>query len=141
MKRRCKDAKFKDFPKYGGRGISVCERWDASFVNFLADMGERPSLDHSIDRIDSNGNYTPGNCRWASSLQQATENKRDLRPVTVAGVIYPNRSAACRAHGVSPTAVSERLRAGYSIEEAITAPRYGLSRKRPRESYLPKSAR
>lgn len=141
MKRRCKDIAFKDFPKYGGRGISVCERWDKSFVTFLADMGERPSLIHSIDRISPDGDYEPGNCRWATPEQQLTEHKRDLHPVTIAGIYYPNRAAACEAHGISTTTVSERLKAGYGVEEAITAPKRSLSRKRARESYLRKDAR
>lgn len=141
MKARCRQASHKDFPKYGGRGVRVCDRWEASFVAFLADMGERPSLDHSIDRLNSNGNYEPGNCRWATSLQQATENKRDMRPVSINGVDYPNRAAACAAFGVRPSTVQERLKAGYSIEEALTAKKHGLSNKRPRESYLSKSAR
>lgn len=141
MKRRCKDPAFKDFVKYGALGIEVCDRWDSSFVAFLADMGERPSRDHSIDRLDPRKNYEPGNCRWASSIEQATENKRDIKPVTIAGVSYHNRAAACAAHGISPTTVCERLKAGYSVEEAITAPKRRLSRKRSRESYLRKDAR
>lgn len=141
MKRRCKDAAFKDFPKYGGRGIKVCERWDGSFIAFLEDMGERPSRGHQIDRLNPNLDYEPGNCRWATALENLTENKRDMCPVTIAGVFYPNRAAACAAYGIRPTTVSERLKAGYSIEEAITAPKRRLSRKRPRESYLSKSAR
>ncbi len=141
MKRRCKDVKFKDFPKYGGRGISVCERWDRSFVAFLEDMGERPSRDHSIDRLDPGGNYEPGNCRWATAMEQLTEHKRDLRPVSINGVAYPNRAAACAAFGIGTTTVSERLKAGYSVEEAITAPKHKLPRKRPRESYLRRDVR
>jgi hypothetical protein len=141
MKRRCTDAKFKDFPKYGGAGIKVCDRWAESFIAFLADMGVRPSLDHSIDRLDPSGNYEPSNCRWATALQQLTEHKRDLCPVTIDGISYPNRAAACAAFGVRPSTVSERLKAGYSVEEAITAPKHRLSRTRPRESYLRKGAR
>lgn len=66
MRSRCRDPKRKD---YCGRGISVCERWEA-FENFLADMGEPPTSKHSLDRVDVNGNYEPGNCRWATITQQ-----------------------------------------------------------------------
>jgi hypothetical protein len=77
MKKRCRDPNNKDWKIYGGRGISYCERWER-FDNFLADMGERPE-GTSLDRFpDKNGNYEPGNCRWATDLEQA----RNRRPPT-----------------------------------------------------------
>ena len=76
MRHRCSNPNHHAYRYYGGRGIKVCERW-VLFENFLADMGPRPSLKHSIDRFpDKNGNYEPGNCRWALSNQQ-NRNKRD----------------------------------------------------------------
>lgn len=74
---RCHSPKNGGFKHYGGRGISVCKRW-RSFENFLADMGERPGPKHSIDRIDTNGNYEPENCRWATNAEQQL-NKRTTR--------------------------------------------------------------
>ena len=66
MKQRCLNPKNKGFPNYGGRGITVCDRWINSFENFYEDMGPRPSLEHSIDRKENNGNYEPGNCHWTT---------------------------------------------------------------------------
>jgi len=74
MKARCSNPQTNGFHNYGGRGICVCDRW-SKFENFVADMGERPSLDFSIDRLDTNGNYTPENCRWAT-IKQQRRNKR-----------------------------------------------------------------
>lgn len=79
MKQRCINTSDHKYRDYGGRGITVCDRWLESsptgFENFLEDMGDRPTTKHSIDRIDVNGNYEPSNCRWATSTQQA-RNKR-----------------------------------------------------------------
>lgn len=66
---RCTDPRNASYPSYGGRGITVCERW-GDFLNFLADMGRRPSLNHSLDRRNADGHYEPGNVRWATRAQQ-----------------------------------------------------------------------
>lgn len=75
---RCENPNVDRYPAYGGRGIKVCKKWRNSFPAFLEDMGRKPSREHSIDRIDVNGNYEPGNCRWATPDVQAN-NKQNSR--------------------------------------------------------------
>jgi hypothetical protein len=76
MRQRCKHPNRPDFKYYGGRGISVCDQWQNSYATFRTDMGPRPSPRHTIDSIDTNGNYEPGNCRWATWSEQR-RNTRD----------------------------------------------------------------
>jgi len=70
LRRRCMYASYVSYPRYGGRGISLCERWRNSFENFLADIGPRPSAEHTIERIDDSGHYEPGNVRWATTAER-----------------------------------------------------------------------
>lgn len=141
MKRRCYDARSKDFPSWGGRGIGVCDRWRNSFENFLVDMGKRPSGDYSIDRIDPNKDYSPENCRWATLQQQGAENRRDLKPVIINGIQFASIKAACAHYGTPYTMAWARIKSGHSIESAILTPKRGLPNNRTYESYLPKDKR
>ena len=98
MLNRCrnpKDARYKD---YGGRGITVCKEWEASFSQFLVDVGPKPSPEHSIDRIDTDGSYEPNNVRWSTPVEQA-RNKRNTEMTEVDGVRMPVIEA-CERYGV-----------------------------------------
>lgn len=76
MKKRCLNKKHKSFQNYGGRGITLCQEWAASFDSFISDMGWPPSPSHEIDRMDVNGNYNPSNCRWATRTQNMRNTRR-----------------------------------------------------------------
>lgn len=118
IKQRCLNPNRAFFDKYGGRGITICERW-MSFENFVADMGPRPP-GCNIDRINNDGNYEPGNCRWATMKEQ-NRNKRTTRFITHRG------KTLCltdweRELGLSRGALRTRLLNGWDIERALTEP-------------------
>ncbi len=139
MKERCYRVKHKDYPRWGGKGIRVCERWLHSFANFLDDMGPKPGPEYSIDRLNPALDYGPDNCRWATPQQQGAENKSDLIPVEVAGIQFPSIAAACRHFGILQTTVNNRMKAGIPVAEAFFVGR--LKARRTRESYLRKDRR
>jgi hypothetical protein len=100
MRQRCNYPGHAGYKNYGGRGIKVCARW-ARFSVFLEDMGPKPSPKHSIDRIDNDGDYEPGNCRWATKHEQIY-NSNLVRPVARSdGKIYPSASIAARDVGMA----------------------------------------
>lgn len=119
MKARCCNPNHEKYPDYGGRGITVCTRWLDSFEDFSSDMGEMPSPKHSIDRIDVNGHYEPGNCRWATGFEQA-HNRRDNRMYTYNGETKTMTEWA-REYGLNPGTLSHRLlKLNLPIEKALT---------------------
>ena len=121
MRSRCGNPDNQDYKDYGGRGIEVCQRWRESFVAFFADMGPKPFPRAEIDRIDNNGNYEPGNCRWTDRKTQ-TRNKRNNRIVEYKG------EARCIAAwsdltGISQRALSKRLHRGCSLDRVFSQTR------------------
>lgn len=128
MRQRCNDQNVNNFHRYGGRGIKVCQRWD-SFEAFREDMGPRPTPSHQIDRIDTNGNYEPSNCRWVTRTENM-RNRGDARPVVVDGQ-SKCVSAWCEHFGsvVRPSTARTRLVNGWDPKVAFsTPPRHGYWR-------------
>jgi hypothetical protein len=120
MKQRCTYPAFVQFKDYGGRGIKVCDAWSASFVRFLRDVGPRPGQKYELDRIDNDGNYEPGNVRWATRKEQQ-RNKSTTRYLTAFGVTKPLVELA-EHHGINVETLKTRLRAGLAPEVALTRP-------------------
>lgn len=132
MKARCYNPTDKDFHRYGARGITVCKRWLDSFVDFLADMGPRPSLRYTIDRYPNNdGNYEPDNCRWALPREQSN-NRRSNRLVIFRGRTQ-TLAEWCRELGLVRDSVAKRLADGWSAERALSTP---IRQKRKRHENL-----
>jgi hypothetical protein len=115
---RCENTDNSRYPRYGARGIKVCQRWRDSFQDFFADMGERPSAAHSIDRLNNDGHYEPDNCRWATASEQA-RNRRTTRFVEFNGRTMPLVEAA-EVSGVKYERVRGRLHKGWTVERALT---------------------
>lgn len=114
---RCHNASCHAFSRYGGRGITVCDRWRTSYHNFLADMGRRPSLKHTLDRIDNGGNYEPGNCRWATKLEQARNRANSVI------VEFDGRKQTlpdwAEELGLSYQTIMQRFRRGLPIDRVL----------------------
>ena len=121
MIERCSNERHHCWANYGGRGIRVCERWLSSFDDFLADVGPRPSLQHSLDRIDVNGNSEPGNVRWATATVQM-RNMRRNRVLELNGR-RQTLSAWAEELGVNSSLIKDRVdRLGWPVDRALTTP-------------------
>lgn len=131
MRQRCGDPANPGYSSYGARGIKVCERWQ-SFGNFIADMGPRPSLDHSIDRINNDGGYEPGNCRWATAREQARNTRRTVF-IEHEGQRVPAVSVY-EQHGVSRQLFESRVKHGWNPVVAATQPPRKCAAKAQREA-------
>ena len=116
---RCTNPSVDAYPYYGGRGISVCERW-MKFEHFIADMGCKPTKHHTIERNDVNGNYEQGNCRWATMLEQGA-NKQNTRLLTAFGETL-HMQEWCRRTGILQGTLWDRLDRGWPVERALSEP-------------------
>ena len=120
MKQRCFNLNDKKYPDYGGRGITVCDRW-LNLDNFLADMGSRPTAKHSLDRIDNDSDYSPKNCRWATKTEQEN-NKRTNKPlITIRNETYTIVQWAEKM-GYGESVIPKRLYRGWSEYKAVMTP-------------------
>lgn len=119
MIRRCENKNTRHYNDYGGRGISVCERWRHSFENFINDMGPRPE-GYSIERKDNNGNYEPLNCIWASSKDQ-NNNTRNNRVIIIGGE-QKTMTQWSTIYGISASTIWKRIKLGWSDEDSVLTP-------------------
>jgi len=116
---RCGKKDHPNYRNYGGRGISVCDRWQDSFDAFYADMGPRPSDKHSLERVDNDKGYSPENCKWATSKEQGN-NKRSCRIIEHEGVSL-NVTQWAQAVGMCRNTLTGRLNRGKSVDQALFA--------------------
>lgn len=119
MKARCLNPKHKSYGGYGGRGITVCEKW-LQFEGFYEDMGEKPEGKYSLDRIDNNGGYSKDNCRWVDSKTQSN-NKRNNVMLAIDGVTQ-SLTLWAEHYNISPITVRSRLKLGWDTIDALTRP-------------------
>ncbi|API52907.1 hypothetical protein BMW22_15900 [Rhizobium leguminosarum] len=117
IKGRCFNPKSQPYKYYGGRGITMCDRWVKSFSAFLDDVGSCPD-GMTIERINNNGNYEPGNCRWATRAEQVA-NRSSSRLVEINGEYIPLK-AACQRLGLKHKTVSGRIDRGWPVDRALT---------------------
>jgi hypothetical protein len=125
---RCSNPRHREYHRYGGRGIEVCPEWRADFAAFLANIGPRPSAAHSLDRIDNDGHYEPGNVRWATRREQSN-NIRSNHIVRVDGM-DKTLAEAIRSSGLKSSTVRARIRNGWSLERALNERERKRTRKK-----------
>lgn len=119
-KARITNSGGRDYARYGGRGLTMSFEWEADFMNFYRDVGPRPSNKHSLDRIDNSLGYIPGNVRWATAKEQAT-NRRSTRLLTHKGLTKSITEWAAHL-GINRGTLQRRVNKGWGIERALTAP-------------------
>lgn len=117
MKRRCFNPNYQNYKYYGGRGITVCEKWRNSFLAFYQDMGPKPTPKHTLDRIDVNKGYEPSNCRWATQLDQA-RNKRNITMLEIDGV-KKCLTEWSDLFEIRPLTVHKRIKRGWPINNQL----------------------
>jgi hypothetical protein len=127
---RCTNPRSAGFARYGGRDITICPRWRASFSAFLEDVGARPSRGHSIDRIDNDRGYEPGNVRWVTNSEQQ-RNRGNNHLLTIAGRTQP-LAAWCEETGIGHSTIIRRLRLGWSGESLVSPVQTKFSHAGPR---------
>lgn len=127
MKSRCRNKNNEFYKFYGGRGISVSQQWVDDFESFLSHVGRKPSPKHTIDRIDNDGNYEPGNVRWATRREQVF-NRRNTILVDLNGDKTTVKDA-CRILGLNYRMVKARLERGWSADKALTPALWHRQRK------------
>lgn len=118
MRNRCSNPKHPSYKNYGGRGITVCDRWEESFINFYEDMGARPSKDHSLDRINNNLGYNKENCRWATDKEQRRNTRRNIF-LTLDGKTMCLEDWAKQLK-IKPDTLKKRIDSGWSDERVLT---------------------
>ena len=118
MLNRCNNPKQENYPRYGGRGIRVCRKWSSSYLEFLLDMGRMPGVGYSIDRIDNDGDYEPGNCRWATRTEQQNNRRNTVRILDGALLLSPMEWS--RMVGIPGRTILRRIKAGWTIRDALT---------------------
>lgn len=121
LKQRCNNTKSNDYPRYGGRGIKVCPEWLNSFETFYKDMGPKPTPEHTIERINGNGNYEPFNCRWATRLEQNNNKSNNRLIEDLNGKLF-TLSQIARDSELSYGLLWSRLNKGITTKEAINTP-------------------